>query len=65
MTMTKITTAELAAETVELLPGRETLILDFNQALVAAQNASFAVNALTVLSAARSEALQAITVTQS
>ena len=62
--MTKLTITDLAAETVELLPGRETLILDLNSALIAAQNASFAVNAATVLSAANSAALQSVSVNQ-
>lgn len=62
--MTKLTLTELSAETVELLPGRETLLWDVNAALIAAQNASYAVNAATVLSAANSVAVQGISVTQ-
>ncbi|MEA5456326.1 hypothetical protein SPF06_16435 [Sinomonas sp. JGH33] len=62
--MQKLTMADLAAEDVELLPGRETLVWDLNSALVAATNASFAVNAATVLSSANSVALQGITVNQ-
>ncbi|MDQ4504189.1 hypothetical protein [Sinomonas sp. ASV322] len=62
--MTKLTIAELSAETVDLLPGRETLLFDLNSALIAAHNASFAVNAGTVLSAANSLAVQGVTVTQ-
>ena len=62
--MQKLTKAELAAESVELLPGRETLLLDRNFAGILASNASFAVNAATVLSAANSTALQGVSVTQ-
>ncbi|MDQ4504187.1 hypothetical protein [Sinomonas sp. ASV322] len=62
--MQKLTMADLAAEDVELLPGRETLVWDLNAALVAATNASYAVNAATVLSSANSVALQGITVNQ-
>ncbi|MEA5456328.1 hypothetical protein SPF06_16445 [Sinomonas sp. JGH33] len=62
--MTKLTIAELSAETVDLLPGRETLLFDVNSALIAAQNASYAVNATTILSLANSTALQGVTVTQ-
>ncbi|WP_422935876.1 hypothetical protein [Sinomonas sp. P47F7] len=62
--MTKLTITEIAAESVELLPARETLFWDVNTALIAAQNASYAVNAATVLSVAHSTAVQGITVTQ-
>ncbi|WP_415857146.1 hypothetical protein [Sinomonas sp. G460-2] len=62
--MQKLTKADLAAESVELLPGRETLLLDRNIAEILASNASFAVNAATVLSAANSAALQGVSVTQ-
>ncbi|HKU11072.1 hypothetical protein [Sinomonas terrae] len=62
--MQKLTKAELAAETVELLPGRETLFWDQNVAGILASNASYAVNAATVLSAANSVALQGVSVTQ-
>ncbi|WP_422935878.1 hypothetical protein [Sinomonas sp. P47F7] len=62
--MQKLTKADLAAESVELLPGRETLLWDRNIAGILASNTSFAVNAATVLSAANSTALQGVTVTQ-
>ncbi|WP_138444138.1 hypothetical protein [Sinomonas susongensis] len=65
--MTKLTMTELAAETTELLPGRETLFwggFNVNTALVAAQNSSAAVNAATILSSANSAALQGIWVSQ-
>ena len=62
--MIKLTITELSAETVELLPSRETLLWDMNTALIAAQNASYAVNAGTVFSAANSTAVQSISVTQ-
>lgn len=62
--MQKLTKAELAAESVELLPGRETLLWDRNIAGILASNASYAVNAATLLSAANSTALQGVTVTQ-
>ncbi|WP_369046846.1 hypothetical protein [Sinomonas sp. P10A9] len=63
--MQKLTIAELAAESVELLPGRETLLADFNVALISASNASLAANVLTVCSSASSAALQGIVVAQS
>ena len=62
--MQKLTKAELAVEEVELLPGRETLLLDHNLAAILASNTSMAVNAATVLSAANSAALQSVSVTQ-
>ncbi|WP_415857148.1 hypothetical protein [Sinomonas sp. G460-2] len=62
--MTKLTITEIAAESVELLPARETLLWDLNTALIAAHNTSMAVNAATVLSAANSVAVQGISVTQ-
>ena len=37
--MQKLTLAELAAESVEMLPGRETLLFNFNASLIEAQNA--------------------------
>ncbi|WP_136609367.1 hypothetical protein [Sinomonas albida] len=62
--MQKLTKAELAVEEVELLPGRDTLLFDVNLAGILASNASYAVNAATILSAAHSTALQGISVTQ-
>jgi hypothetical protein len=62
--MTKLTIADLTAETVEILPSRETLFFNFNGALVNATNVSYAVNAATLFSSANSEALQSIHVSQ-
>ncbi|GHG49177.1 hypothetical protein GCM10012320_17000 [Sinomonas cellulolyticus] len=62
--MQKLTPAELAAESVEMLPTRETLVFDLNMALVQAQNASYAINAETWGSVANSGALQAVSITQ-
>lgn len=66
--MTKLTAADLAAETVELLPDRDTLwTFDFtkvNLASVTASNSSTALNILTLGSEANSGALQNIAVLQ-
>ncbi|GAB3281120.1 hypothetical protein GCM10027449_22250 [Sinomonas notoginsengisoli] len=62
--MTKITVAELAAESVELLPGRETLFGDFNVAGIVATNMSAAANVLTICSQANSAAVQTVWVNQ-
>ncbi|WP_138414182.1 hypothetical protein [Sinomonas gamaensis] len=62
--MTKLTIADLTAETVEMLPSRETLFFNFNGALVQATNVSYAVNAATILSSANSAALQGISISQ-
>ncbi|MDQ4504185.1 hypothetical protein [Sinomonas sp. ASV322] len=62
--MTKLTITELTAETVELLPGRETLVFDGNWAGILASNSSVALNAMTIASVANSGAGQFITVTQ-
>lgn len=64
---TELTITELDAETVELLPARETLHFHFghNLASVSANNQSFAINAGSVLSSAESTAWQGISVNQS
>ncbi|GAB3281093.1 hypothetical protein GCM10027449_22210 [Sinomonas notoginsengisoli] len=62
--MTKITAVELAAETVELLPGRDTLLFDANLAGIWASNSSLALNVGTVFSQANSAAVQTIVVSQ-
>ena len=64
--MEKLTAIELEGQSVELLPSRETLLLNFhiNWASVMASNASYAVNAATLGSAATSGAWQAISVSQ-
>lgn len=62
--MQAITFVELEAETVEMLPAKETLFFDTNVAGVWASNTSVALNAATVLSSANSTALQAISVNQ-
>lgn len=63
---TELTITELEAETVELLPARETLHFHWgnNSATINATNTSTAVNAYTVFSHAHSTALQAISVHQ-
>jgi hypothetical protein len=64
--MEKLTATELEGQSVELLPSRETLLLNFhiNWASVLAQNTSAAVNAGTLLSHASSGAWQSISVHQ-
>lgn len=62
--MQHITLAEIDAQSVELLPSRETLFFDVNWAALYASNSSLAVNAATLLSAATSTAVQNIVVAQ-
>ncbi len=62
--MQHITLTELDAQAVELLPSKETLFIDINWAAVDASNASYAVNAATLLSSATSSATQYVTVVQ-
>ncbi|WP_434616983.1 hypothetical protein [Arthrobacter sp. A5] len=64
--MEKLTATELEGQSVELLPSRETLLLNFNinWASVMAHNTSTAVNAMTLFSNASSEAGQDIYVDQ-
>ena len=62
--MQHITLAELDAQSVELLPSKETLFFDFNYADVYASNSSVALNAVTAWSSASSEAYQAVIVSQ-
>jgi hypothetical protein len=59
-----LTIAELDAQSVELLPAKETLFFDLNMAEVYAVNSSLALNAGTILSYANSAAWQNISVTQ-
>jgi hypothetical protein len=59
-----LTIAELDAQSVELLPSKETLFFDTNWAAIYASNSSLAVNAATLLSSANSAALQYINVSQ-
>jgi len=59
----EIMVSELDAQAVELLPAREALGF-FNTALVGASNSSTALNALTVLSLAASQANQLVVVNQ-
>lgn len=65
--MQALTFIELEAETVEMLPAKETLFLDYgtNFAAVYASNSSLAVNAATILSQANSAAVQNVVVAQS
>ena len=64
--MNEITMSELEGESMELLPDRETLFLNFNHnwATVVASNSSLALNAASLFASAHSTALQAISVTQ-
>ncbi len=62
--MQHITLTELDAQAVELLPSKETLLIDINWAAVSASNASYAVNAATLLSLANSSATQYVAVIQ-
>lgn len=62
--MTKLTLTELAAESVELLPSRDTLFFNINLAQVVASNSSLALNAVTWGSLANSQAGQWISVSQ-
>ncbi|HYJ50101.1 MAG TPA: hypothetical protein VEX12_09305 [Microbacterium sp.] len=62
--MQHITLAELDAQSVELLPSKETLFFDLNWANVYATNSSVAANVLTFGSLANSEAYQAVIVSQ-
>ena len=65
--MRNLTIAELEAQSVEMLPAKETLFLNYgtNWAAIYASNSSLAVNAATILSQANSAALQSVTVVQS
>lgn len=62
--MTKITTAELASETVELLPGRDTLFFNTNWSGIVASNSALALNVAGVLQNAQAAAVQTIVVSQ-
>lgn len=61
---TEITTTELDAQYVALLPQRETLAFDNNWASIYASNSSLAVNAGSFFSDADSSAYQSISVYQ-
>lgn len=63
--MTKLTLTELTSQSVELLPTRDTLILDANWAEILASNTSMAANIGTLCSSATSAAVQVIGVSQS
>ena len=60
----ELTIQELESEQVELLPSRETLLLDTNWASVYASNTSLALNAGSLLASANSAAVQTILVAQ-
>lgn len=62
--MTNISMSELEVQSAELLPEKETLLLNTNWANVYASNTSFAINAATLGSMATSGAWQAVTVNQ-
>ncbi|GAA2200132.1 hypothetical protein [Sinomonas flava] len=65
--MQKITTADLAAEDIELLPSRDTMLANLgslNWALVGATNTALAANVLTIGSVATAGAVQSINVIQ-
>lgn len=61
---TELTITELEAESVQLLPSRETLFFNTNWANVAASNSSMALNAASLNSIANSAAWQAVQVNQ-
>ena len=60
----ELTFSELEAETVELLPSRETLSFHSNWANVYANNSSMAINAASFWSNAHSAAYQSVNVYQ-
>lgn len=60
----ELTFSELEAETVELLPSRETLSFHSNWANVYANNSSMAINAASFWSNAQSAAYQSVYVNQ-
>jgi hypothetical protein len=62
--MQKLTPTDLVLEDAELLPARDTLVLNFNWANVVAMNSSNAVNIATACSTALSSANQTIVVAQ-
>jgi hypothetical protein len=61
---TELSITELEAETVQMLPSRETLFFNTNWANVVASNSSMALNAASLGSVAASNATQTINVTQ-
>jgi hypothetical protein len=61
---TELSITELEAESVQLLPSRETLFFNTNWANVVASNSSMALNAASLNSWATSTATQNINVTQ-
>jgi hypothetical protein len=65
--MTKLTIVELAAETADMLPGRDTMFTftAINAAAVLAANSSVAANVATICSTANSLAAQSVSVHQS
>ncbi len=60
----ELTITEIDAESVELLPSRETLSIHSNWANVAASNSSMALNAASFFSNAQSAAYQSVNVVQ-
>ncbi len=61
---TEISITELEAESVQMLPSRETLFFNTNWANVVASNSSMALNAASLNSLANSAAYQSINVSQ-
>jgi len=61
---TELSITELEAETVQMLPSRETLFFNTNWANVVASNSSMALNAASLNSLANSAAYQSIQVSQ-
>ncbi len=61
---TELTITELEAESVQMLPSRETLFFNTNWANVVASNSSMALNAASLNSLANSAAYQSIHVSQ-
>ena len=64
MTSTALTREMLDAETLELLPSRETMFFDINVAPVIGVNVAIAVNAATIGSVASANAWQNLVVVQ-
>lgn len=62
--MQKLTMTDLVMEDAELLPGRDTLLLNVNWANIIAANSSNAINVATICSTAVSSANQTIVVMQ-
>ncbi|GAB3281112.1 hypothetical protein GCM10027449_22240 [Sinomonas notoginsengisoli] len=58
--MASLAPAEIAEESAELLPQRDTMLFDINVAPIVAVNLAIAVNAATIGSVANAQAVQVI-----